>query len=1045
MVAGAPRRSVSYSPIRGELATMRFDLPPDAAASTNNNRPSSSRAFKGARVTSKSTTKHKAAIANPQDWAGDLKPNPANTSRRAAGKSTGDDTTKNDEKPKRARATSFASADDALAESVKRIRNYTKLLGQQSLHHFIIWKGKRLSSTPEFAAFRRRYAIHWSNVNQIIGLLEDLCLKNGIPLALVDGSIVNALSKCDLHCLKLADLQSCVHNIDNLDSLELPATSVARSREPEEPTRSAVVIQAAVRRALARITVRGIAQGLGAAIRLQSSWRRFAAERAVLKGLAALRAARDIAWQELRARLRAHATSFAPGKSRVEIHVPSVGFTERARLRTPHFAATQAIQVARLCLAVDPAVHVVYVSPFALPDELVEYYRRILELGAKSGAEPGTYGTRRDQVAHAVVSSDATSARAAGGSFTIVVPEFVACCPEHTTLASLALYSPACCRRLRKLAERGFAVIVPAGPVGWAERSLALALDVPLLAPDPMKAGIFASRSGSKRVLHDADVNIPIGAHDIYDYEDFLVALAKLIASHLEIKRWLFWVDVDASAPSGVAYLDVETLDVVGELRDEFHKLVVLDRHKGETTWCHPEVQVLARTKVLRALRASLAKHVACATEWSTFIADVRHYGGVIEAEPRDVIGRQAIHVFIRPDGAISVIAPQEILINHTYDRVAAVFPLFSVPSDALAAAATAVARKLYAQEVVGHFTLHFVAYRSREEIGALRLWATELELGMNPFLVGHLLHRTVSEPRLNDGDDDVVSDCAYFLAPQIYHEGLVSMKFASFFKICRLHGMSFNVRHRTGPMFLLVDSLASGLIGALVQGPHRLDVLMSAFKLIAFLKKHVTTAHILYRDGVPDVLNLAELVVTVTTALRTEAASSDHSTALVNMTLEREVTPASTVRSSTRINADAFASGESNIAQKQYGKNIVVAAVLSGLLLNAADTFAPTQQARSPIVSMRGDRFQRREELVLKELNTRESVSPSKKIAAFVPDVFELPTFAAPKSSLDAPQLTKGIVIGASPFVAFFALAFSKVLSIFSRLRTKESVFKQL
>jgi hypothetical protein len=37
-----------------------------------------------------------------------------------------------------------------------------------------------------------------------------------------------------------------------------------------------------------------------------------------------------------------------------------------------------------------------------------------------------------------------------------------------------------------------------------------------------------------------ADVNTPLGAHDIYDEEDFIIALTKLIASHLDITRWVF-------------------------------------------------------------------------------------------------------------------------------------------------------------------------------------------------------------------------------------------------------------------------------------------------------------------------------------------------------------------------------------------------------------------------------------------------------------------------------------------------------------------------
>ena len=91
-----------------------------------------------------------------------------------------------------------ASGMDGLTASVNRIRTYTNLLQQHSLHHFIIWKGKRLHATPEFGAFRRRYAVRWSGISHIVGLLEDLCLQKAVTLALVDGAAVDALAKCDL-------------------------------------------------------------------------------------------------------------------------------------------------------------------------------------------------------------------------------------------------------------------------------------------------------------------------------------------------------------------------------------------------------------------------------------------------------------------------------------------------------------------------------------------------------------------------------------------------------------------------------------------------------------------------------------------------------------------------------------------------------------------------------------------------------------------------------------------------------------------------------
>ena len=434
-------------------------------------------------------------------------------------------------------AQTTASGMDGLTASVNRIRTYTNLLQQHSLHHFIIWKGKRLHATPEFGAFRRRYAVRWSGISHIVGLLEDLCLQKAVTLALVDGAAVDALAKCDLARLKVADLRACVHNMDHVDGGEdifKPSQSATKHRDR---SKAATLIQTVARRVVARKRFLSHRVRRDAAVSIQSQARRKLAVATVLDGIARLRSERATHWDALSARLRRDAAHLAPGAERVEIHVPSLGHSEHVRLDAPRFQLSQAMQIARLCAAADPNTHVVYVSPVELGDELVDYYQRVLSL-ARGGSGDDDDDADGDPAS--------TPRPGASSRFTVIVPELVRRFPAHFTLASLALYSPSCCRRLYHLSAGRFAVIVPGGPVGWAEKALALRLDVPLLGPDPSRAALYGSRSGAKRVLHESDVNIPVGAHDIYDEEDFCVALAKLVAGHLDVARWKFGVDAGA-------------------------------------------------------------------------------------------------------------------------------------------------------------------------------------------------------------------------------------------------------------------------------------------------------------------------------------------------------------------------------------------------------------------------------------------------------------------------------------------------------------------
>ncbi|EGB03621.1 hypothetical protein AURANDRAFT_67879 [Aureococcus anophagefferens] len=668
-------------------------------------------------------------------------------------------------------------------------------------------------------------------------------------------------------------------HVDGGEDIFKPSSSTTKHRDR---SKAATLIQTVARRVVARKRFLSHRVRRDAAVSIQSQARRKLAVATVLDGIARLRSERATHWDALSARLRRDAAHLAPGAERVEIHVPSLGHSEHVRLDAPRFQLSQAMQIARLCAAADPNTHVVYVSPVELGDELVDYYQRVLSL-ARGGSGDDDDDADGDPAS--------TPRPGASSRFTVIVPELVRRFPAHFTLASLALYSPSCCRRLYHLSAGRFAVIVPGGPVGWAEKALALRLDVPLLGPDPSRAALYGSRSGAKRVLHESDVNIPVGAHDIYDEEDFCVALAKLVAGHLDVARWKFGVDADARADagaSGVAYLDVDDLDVVRDLRHEQRRLTALDRHKGEAAWHHPDVQVLARSKLLRSLRVALAaRAVVCypgkrpeGGAWPSFMALVQRYGGVIEAEPRDVVGHSCVHAFVRPDGVVSVRAAQDVLSTDGYERIVAVHPAAAAPVEALAGATAAVARRLFdrgvPRGVVGHFTLHFTAHRSADAGGALRLWATDLELGLNPLAVGHLLHVAVTgraprKPAPGAGPAPPADPAkrSYVLVPGFYHPGLAALKYSSFFKLCRLHGIAFDLAKRRGPVLLLVDSLASGVVGAVTEGANKLDALRLCHKFLTFVRKHVDTAHLIHHVAGPADRELPDLIHVVNGALR--------------------------------------------------------------------------------------------------------------------------------------------------------------------------------
>ncbi len=95
---------------------------------------------------------------------------------------------------------------------------------------------------------------------------------------------------------------------------------------------------------------------------------------------------------------------------------------------------------------------------------------------------------------------------------------------------------------------------------------LSVALAVPILSGEPENISMYSTKSGSKRIFQAADVPTPISAYDIYDKNEFLNSLARLVAHNLFVNTWIFKID-DEFNGRGHATLSVDTIKTILELR----------------------------------------------------------------------------------------------------------------------------------------------------------------------------------------------------------------------------------------------------------------------------------------------------------------------------------------------------------------------------------------------------------------------------------------------------------------------------------------------
>lgn len=599
--------------------------------------------------------------------------------------------------------------ENEMKSDVNRIRGYMDLLDDYSLHHFVIWQGKVIRDTPEFASLMRIHQAGWSSIARCISIIEGIMTVNAIPLAVVDGKKFSELARFDVERVDQADLCSCIANLEQIRPLLRHTKLVLKS--PSAAQLAAITIQAAGRKFLERSGLILLKRQRHAATEMQRVARGRTCRRQVGAILLARRNEMESKWLQLQQGLKTSWEQWRESE-RVVVHIPTATSDEYA-------SVNQSQQISRLNWLVDTKVHVVCISRCSTNEDVLDYYRKILEM---------------------------TGVRHVGARLSAVVPENVDVFPNYMPLVSLLLYSPSCLKRIGQIVKGRPAMIV-SGDVDWQMKRLAVALGVPLLSAEPSLASLLRTQSGMKSVFAAADVNAPIGAHDVYDEEDLVVSLTKLIACNLDVQRWYVKVDV-CQGSRGLAILDTGALSCMAGLRRERVQLEYANGG-GSDVWQHPDVQLLARARLLKTIRSSLHRVILiCNREayptWARFLENLARVGGIIEAEAPERRGYPAAHLFLSPTGNITDVSQTEMLLDVCHQSVGCLYPQECVSSNALSGASIAIGRELYLRGVMGHISVYFVVF-SDDRTRAPRLWATGLELGLSESAFSFCLFRSLT------------------------------------------------------------------------------------------------------------------------------------------------------------------------------------------------------------------------------------------------------------------------------------------------------------
>ena len=74
-----------------------------------------------------------------------------------------------------------------------------------------------------------------------------------------------------------------------------------------------------------------------------------------------------------------------------------------------------------------------------------------------------------------------------------------------------------------------------------------------------------------------------------------------------------------------------------------------------------------------------------------------------------------------------------------------------------------------------------------------------------------------------------------------LHHPGLSTIEYKTFFHMCRLESISFDMESRSGSTFCLYDCLQSGVIGMLAIAPNRKGAVSFMVDAVNFIQNQVS------------------------------------------------------------------------------------------------------------------------------------------------------------------------------------------------------------
>lgn len=326
------------------------------------------------------------------------------------------------------------------------------------------------------------------------------------------------------------------------------------------------------------------------------------------------------------------------------------------------------------------------------------------------------------------------------------------------------------------------------------ERTLAVALGIPLYATDPILAHL-GSKSGSRAVFRDAGVPMPDGFEDLHEVEAIIEALVALKRRQPALKKAVVKLN-DGFSGEGNAVFGFQGAPADADALPDWVTQVLATRLRFE----------------------------ARGETWETYREKFKEMGGIVEAWVDGEDKRSpSVQCRINPLGEAVVISTHDQVLGGPSGQIflGCTFPADPAYRLAIQAAGQRIADVLKRHGVLGRFGVDFISVREGDQ---WKHYAIEINLRK-----GGTTHPFLMLSFLTDGAFDVETGLYhtpngqpryYYASDNVQHPAYKGLTPEDILDIAVYHGLHFHGATQQGVVFHLIGALSEfGKLGVLCIG----------------------------------------------------------------------------------------------------------------------------------------------------------------------------------------------------------------------------------